>query len=430
MSADKLTEINYPRQTSEWGRTLIDTLNAHQAQVQEQIQSINDNVNDKFENFEKHIDEIKTTAVTALRLAEQNKKDIDEIRDYLHFKCDQLSSENKLLKQRTNKLENYSRRNNVVIKGIAEPQHETKQDCEDKIRHFLTTQLKLNEDTVRNMKFVRVHRLGSYQKGRFIGTKPNRPIIVRFRDYADKSMVWAARSNISNDSLFISENFSAETEYNRKKLYIIYKYAKSLEKYKMKISLNGDNLIIDSVYYTVDNLCDLPADLSPRLFCEKSDDKYLIFGGIISEHSPFSNWYPCEINYKDHPFKNIEQAYQYAKAIHCDDAAIAGKLLFTTNPYLAKNLGSKVSGLQLTDWDQKKMEVMMELVKIKFEDPGLRNILIKTDNKHLVESGADKHYAAGLPFTSKDIYIQNKWTGQNKLGAILCDVRKYIKDHL
>ena len=65
--------------------------------------------------------------------------------------------------------------------------------------------------------------MGGFQKN----AHHSRPIIIRFQDYADKSTVWAARNKISDSSLFISENLSAETEFNRKKLYIIYKYAVS-----------------------------------------------------------------------------------------------------------------------------------------------------------------------------------------------------------
>ena len=42
--------------------------------VQEQIQTINNNFDEKFENL------IKTTDETALALAEKNKKDIDNIK--------------------------------------------------------------------------------------------------------------------------------------------------------------------------------------------------------------------------------------------------------------------------------------------------------------------------------------------------------------
>ena len=166
----------------------------------------------------------------------------------------------------------------------------------------------------------------------------------RFQDYADKSTVWAARNKNSDSSLFISENFSTETELNRKKIYIIYKYAKSLEKYKTKISLNGDTLIIDSNRYTVDNLIKLPPDLSPRHFYEKSFGSFLVFSRIVSEFSPFRNWYPCDIKSDAHAFRSLEQAYKFRKAVYCDDKASAVKLQHTTDPRRANELGLKISG--------------------------------------------------------------------------------------
>ena len=67
-----------------------------------------------------------------------------------------------------------------------------------------------------------------------------------------------------------------------------------------------------------------------------------------------------------------------------------------------------------TDWEKKKSDVMLQLVKIKFSDPELMAELLKTGNMKLVEAGTDRCYASGFPFTSKDIYIPGKWTGKNR----------------
>jgi len=427
MTENVPVKIDYPHQTSGWGKILIDALNTHFVKVQEQIQTINSNFDDKFDKLQKGLEEIKNTADTALALAESNKRDITDIRNHFNITCERLETENKLLKQKTNNLENYSRRNNIIIRGIPESNNETSLECEEKARMFLVNELKLDGERARNMKFVRVHRMGGFQNNRNNADARSRPIIIRFQNYEDKAMAWSARNKISDRSLFISENFSAETEFRRKKLYIIYKYAKSLVKYQKKISLNGDVLIIDNVRYTVDNLHELPDDLAPRQFCEKSNGKHLVFGGMMSELTPFSNWYPCDMNYDNYVFNNLEQAYQYCKAVHCDDRASALKLRYTPDPRAAKELGSKVSGLNGTEWEKTKANIMLELVKIKFSDPVLKAELLKTGNSKLVEAGTDRFYATGLPFTSKDIHTPNKWTGKNKLGNILCDVRKIIK---
>ena len=49
-------QIDYPKQTSELGRILIDILNNHLGKVQEQIQTININFHDIFEHFQQSLD--------------------------------------------------------------------------------------------------------------------------------------------------------------------------------------------------------------------------------------------------------------------------------------------------------------------------------------------------------------------------------------
>ena len=95
-------------------------------------------------------------------------------------------------------------------------------------------------------------------------------LIVRFGNYKDKLIVWDAKFKITDHRYFISDNFSRNTEFKRRKLYAIYKKAKSMDQYKKKSSLNGDVLIIDSVRYSVDSLNMLPKELSPRQFSEKA----------------------------------------------------------------------------------------------------------------------------------------------------------------
>lgn len=428
------TNIPYPSNTSGWGKTLIDGLNSVFNKLEKQIDGINNNINSQFKTFKEEIcaqvDEIKVTATNALSLAQENEKNIKDMRTemgYINFTCDNLISENKMLKQRTNSLENYSRRNNIVIRGIAETDKETNASCEESVRNFLRDQLKLSDDIVEAMTFIRCHRLGGREKKNFQGRSQatqKRPVIVRFASHKDKSLVWNARSKITDYTCSISENFSNDTEYNRKKLYIIYKKAKNMEQYKRKISLIGDVLVIDSVRYTVETLHMLPKELEPRQFSEKTDGKYLVFGGIHSNYQPFSNWFPSKICYKGNTFMNIEQAYQWAKAMHAEDTTVAGKILFTTDPRKAKDLGLTVKGLGTRNWNTRKNIIMKELVNIKFTDnPILQKVLLDTAGIKLAEAGIDAHYAIGLPLTSVDIYSCNKWKGQNCLGDILCNLR-------
>ena len=58
------------------------------------------------------------------------------------------------------------------------------------------------------------------------------------------------------------------------------------------------------------------------------------------------------MKFKDHHFESSEQAYQWAKADYCKDAAVAQKLLYATSPGKAKDLGAEVEGHKESDWDQ------------------------------------------------------------------------------
>ena len=201
-----------------------------------------------------------------------------------------------------------------------------------------------------------------------------------------------------------------------------------MDRYKQKVHLVGDVLILDGKRYGVDELHNLPVELSPRQFSERINDEFHIFGGIHSASTPFSNWFRCKIQYEGHTFKSVEQAYQYAKARYVDDSDSADKLMYTVDPAKAKKIGSKVIGLNGTNWETDKFAIMEDLVRMKFTQcDHMKAELLKTGSKTMVESGRDVHYACGLSIVHKDIFNTAKWSGKNNLGKILGAVRDAIR---
>ena len=178
----------------------------------------------------------------------------------------------------------------------------------------------------------------------------------------------------------------------------------------------------------MEDLHNLPDELNIRQFSEKVNNDFYVFGGIHSSANPFRNWYSCKIQHEGHTFKSVEQAYQFSKATYMNDVISAAKLRYTVNPGAAKRIGSKVAGINDSNWDTDKYTVMKELIVKKFTgNEELKTELMKTGTKTLVECGRDVNYACGLPITHKDIFSKTKWTGKNKLGDILCEVRSNIK---
>ena len=431
-SQKNIETIEYLNKTSEWGKSLIDTLNGifstFLADVTKQFDEIKLDIATKVEAVEK-------SATDALALAQENQKNFEIFKEETNKKIDYVVAENKSLKylndrlevkvkqnvQQSNSSENYSRRNNIVVRGIVETDNETNEKCEEEIKSFLLNKLSLSAESVSALRIERCHRMGGKRRG--AAQQHKRPIIMRFGGYKDKSIVWDKRSQLTGREYSMSENFSRGTEYNRQKLYPIFKKAKHIDRYK-KVHLNEDILVLDDQRYNVDSIGTLPADVHPRRFSEKRNHTHLLVGGIHSEFQPLSNWYPCKVQFKGHTFNSSEQAYQWAKADFCQDDAAASKLLFTTSPSDAKDLGSEIKGLRDTDWDQKKNGIMEEILRNKFRDnKDLKKQLLDTKDLILAEASRDRHWAVGLPINSADLFITKKWTGHNWLGRILASVR-------
>ena len=431
-SQKNIETIEYPNKTSEWGKSLIDTLNGifstFLADVTKQFDEIKLDIATKVEAVEKF-------ATDALALAQENQKNFEIFKEETNKKIDYVVAENKSLKylndrlevkvkqnvQQSNSSENYSRRNNIVVRGIVETDNETNEKCEEEIKSFLLNKLSLSAESVSALRIERCLRMGGKRRG--AAQQHKRPIIMRFGSYKDKSIVWDRRSQLTGREYSMSENFSRGTEYNRQKLYPIFKKAKHIDRYK-KVHLNEDILVLDDQRYNVDSIGTLPADVHPRRFSEKRNHTHLLVGGIHSEFQPLSNWYPCKVQFKGHTFNSSEQAYQWAKADFCQDDAAASKLLFTTSPRDAKDLGSEIKGLRDTDWDQKKNGIMEEILRNKFRDnKDLKKQLLDTKDIILAEASRDRHWAVGLPINSADLFITKKWTGHNWLGRILASVR-------
>ena len=161
------------------------------------------------------------------------------------------------------------RRNILVIGGIEEKDNE---QCEKLVRTFFKDKLKLDSNSVNHMRIVGCHRLGKQ-----FGHKGHpRSIIIRFLDYNDRHIVWMAKKNINDKTLSINEHFCGDTEFRRRKLYPIYRAAKKKEKYRAKVSLIGDTLVLNNQRFYVETIGDLPDDLHPRTMCERSNKDTLV----------------------------------------------------------------------------------------------------------------------------------------------------------
>ena len=124
-----------------------------------------------------------------------------------------------------------------------------------------------------------------------------------------------------------------------------------------------------------------------------------------NEYYFLSNMYPCTIKYNGHTFTCVESAFQAQK-----NPARAPEFE-ALNGYDAKRLGRKVK--MRADWESVKLDIMKEILKIKFSDTTLANKL-KSVKEPIVEENTWNDTFWGVC----------EGRGMNHLGMILEDIKK------
>ena len=116
----------------------------------------------------------------------------------------------KSLEARIDKLEDHSRRNNLLFYGLKE---DNREQCENRVRDLLATKILYNVRDVNTIEIVRAHRLGPLKNDQ------TRPIIVKFQHYSDKQEILQNIFKGKLNSLpgkWVSEDFSENTTNDRK----------------------------------------------------------------------------------------------------------------------------------------------------------------------------------------------------------------------
>lgn len=97
------------------------------------------------------------------------------------------------------------------------------------------------------------------------------------------------------------------------------------------------------------------------------------------ENRFLSNFAPCTIEYEGLTYPSTEAAYQAAKCKNDEE-----RVRFThLSPAEAKREGNKVDLKE--NWEDIKVDVMRDLIHIKFSQPEFRNKLLSTGDKILIE---------------------------------------------
>lgn len=133
---------------------------------------------------------------------------------------------------------------------------------------------------------------------------------------------------------------------------------------------------------------------------------------FVGEFSFLSNFHPSTIVVSGKFYPSVEHAYQAMKTF---DATTHETIRKAKTPGEAKKLGRCVT--LRPDWEHVKIDLMRSLVKKKFENPLLREMLLATEDVPLVEGNNWNDCFYGVC----------RGKGTNWLGKILIEVRNEIR---
>lgn len=144
----------------------------------------------------------------------------------------------------------------------------------------------------------------------------------------------------------------------------------------------------------------------------RDDDSAGTIRAFRGEHGFLSNFHRSPIRVEGTEYPTVEHAFQAAKAANAAEGAWVGA---APTPGEAKRRGRRVR--RRPDWDRVRVEVMTDLVRRKFRDPGLARRLLATAERPLVEENTWDDTFWGVC----------DGRGENHLGRILMRIRDELR---
>lgn len=142
-----------------------------------------------------------------------------------------------------------------------------------------------------------------------------------------------------------------------------------------------------------------------------------------------SNFYEQTLVYQNVMYPTAEHAFQASKTLNERQRHRISKL---ASPGTAKRTGRAIA--LRSDWEEVKVQIMEEIIELKFGKSILKKRLLATDNALLIEGNnwGDAFWGATLEERSgKHIKIwdgrNHLWYGRNELGRILMDFREKLR---
>lgn len=144
-----------------------------------------------------------------------------------------------------------------------------------------------------------------------------------------------------------------------------------------------------------------------------------IIDSFMGEYRWLSNYHYCTIVYDNITYPSTEHAYQALKSLNNKDRM---RIAALPTPKEAKQAGFTVE--LRPNWDNIKLSIMEEVLRLKFAHPDLKQKLLDTGDATLIEGNYwhDNFFGVCTCDNCKN-KIKN-----NNLGKLLMEIREELKE--
>lgn len=150
----------------------------------------------------------------------------------------------------------------------------------------------------------------------------------------------------------------------------------------------------------------------PRKMGSPDDDAIYFYSKTVA-YFELSNFSPHGFEEDGEYWPTVEHYFQAQKFVGPESFEYRERIRRAQTPKDAKALGRSRKVPIRQDWEEVKDEVMLTAIRKKFAHPKLRELLLSTGERTLIEA-APRDYYWGAGRTG---------TGKNRLGEILMKVR-------
>ena len=318
------------------------------------------------------------------------------------------SEEIEKLREELEKQQAYTRRYNLVVRGISKKADETNSDIQSHFEQYCLYKL-----GVSSLSVDKVHRLAD----------PNL-VIVRFVCLKDRDRVWDARRKCKD--LFIQEDLPKTA---REKANLLFRCRSAAEKSKLykSVRIAGGKLVLNGTAYKPEDLESLPPQIRPSTLATNRDDSTLVF---FTRFSLFSNHRITPFSFKGERFNCMEKYIAVTRARFAKNEEMEVRTWRTHYPPELKGLLHIMStdGME-SKWEETVEEAVFPAFVEKFrQHPQLIKGLLDTGTRTLGEASPSGFWGTGIALGKKDTLNIRMWSGHNLMGKMLTKMRDLFRD--